>query len=75
MQKTRLPYPKALSRLRKMNDSMRDAIGEDIEPRLRGMLQGHAEAAFTASSQGEPAGSNSGKPRSRKVPPPAEPVR
>jgi hypothetical protein len=24
---------------------MRDAIGEDIEPRLRGMLQGHAEAA------------------------------
>jgi hypothetical protein len=23
---------------------MRDAIGEDIEPRLRGMLQGHAEA-------------------------------
>jgi hypothetical protein len=24
---------------------MRDAIGEDIEPRLRGMLQGHAEGA------------------------------
>jgi hypothetical protein len=24
---------------------MREAIGEDIEPRLRGMLQGHAEAA------------------------------
>src|SRR6188768_1862512 len=46
MQKTGLSYPKALSRLRKMNDSMREAIGEDIEPRLRGMLQGHAEAAF-----------------------------
>jgi N-acetylmuramic acid 6-phosphate etherase len=45
MQKTSLPYPKALTRLRKAHDLMRDAIGEDIEPRLRGMLQGHAEAA------------------------------
>src|ERR687896_452843 len=45
MQKTGLAYPKALSRLRKAHDSMRQAIGEDIEPRLRGMLQGHAEAA------------------------------
>lgn len=45
MQKTGLPYLKALSRLRKAHDSMREAIGEDIEPRLRGMLQGHAEAA------------------------------
>src|SRR4029077_6027359 len=48
MQKTGLIYPKALARLRKMNDSMREAIGEDIEPRLRGMLQGHAEAALVA---------------------------
>jgi len=45
MQKTSLPYPKALSRLRKAHDSMREAIGEDIEPRLRGMLQGAAEAS------------------------------
>jgi len=45
MQKTGLPYPKALSRLRKAHDSMREAIGEDIEPRLRGMLQGAAEAS------------------------------
>ena len=37
MQKTGLPYPKALSRLRKAHDSMREALGEDIEPRLRGM--------------------------------------
>jgi N-acetylmuramic acid 6-phosphate etherase len=44
MQKTGLPYPRALARLRKANDSMREAIGEDIEPRLRGMLQGVAEA-------------------------------
>jgi N-acetylmuramic acid 6-phosphate etherase len=45
MQKTGLSLPKALSRLRRAHDSMREAIGEDIEPRLRGMLQGHAEAA------------------------------
>jgi len=45
MQKTGLPYPKALSRLRKAHDSMREALGEDIEPRLKGMLQGAAEAA------------------------------
>ena len=45
MQKTGLPYQKAMARLRKAHDSMRDAIGEDIEPRLRGMLQGHAEGA------------------------------
>src|SRR5215208_4622081 len=44
MQKTGLAYAKALSRLRKAHDSMREALGEDIEPRLRGMLQGHAEA-------------------------------
>lgn len=45
MQKAGLPYPKSLSRLRKAHDSMREALGEDIEPRLRGMLQGAAEAA------------------------------
>ena len=50
MQKTGDPYPKALVRLRKAHDSMREAIGEDIEPRLRGMLQGHAEAASTKTS-------------------------
>ena len=47
MQKTGLPYPKALSRLRKAHDSMREAIGEDIEARLRGMIQGAAEASHT----------------------------
>ena len=45
MQKTGLALPKALARLRRAHDSMREAIGEDIEPRLRGMLQGHAEAS------------------------------
>jgi N-acetylmuramic acid 6-phosphate etherase len=48
MQKTALTYPKALSRLRKAHDSMREALSEDIEPRLRGMLQGAAEAASLA---------------------------
>jgi len=49
MQKTGLSYTKALSRLRKAHDSMREALGEDIEPRLRGLLQGHAEAAAVAN--------------------------
>jgi hypothetical protein len=31
---------------------MREAIGEDIEPRLRGMLHGHAEAMMTAGENG-----------------------
>lgn len=38
MQKTGLPYQKALSRLRRAKDRLRDAIGEDIEPRLRLLL-------------------------------------
>ena len=45
MQRTGLPYLKALSLMRKAHDSIREALGEDIEPRLRGMLQGVAEAA------------------------------
>jgi N-acetylmuramic acid 6-phosphate etherase len=38
MQKTGLPYAKALARLRKAKDQLRDAIGEDIEPRLRQLI-------------------------------------
>jgi len=38
MQKTGLAYPKALSRLRRSHDSMREAIGEDVELRLRAVL-------------------------------------
>jgi N-acetylmuramic acid 6-phosphate etherase len=41
MQKTGVPYVKALSRLRRAHDSMREALGEDIEPRLRELLDGH----------------------------------
>ena len=57
MQKTGLALPKAQARLRKAHDSMREAIGEDIEPRLRGMLQGHAEAAASIDTE---AGAGSG---------------
>jgi N-acetylmuramic acid 6-phosphate etherase len=38
MQKTGLPYVKALATLRRADDAVRAAIGEDIEPRLRQLL-------------------------------------
>ena len=41
MQKTGLSYLKAMSRLRKANGLMRDAIGEDIEPRLKALIDQH----------------------------------
>lgn len=39
MQKADLTLPQALKRLRKADDSVREAIGEDIEPRLRELLR------------------------------------
>jgi N-acetylmuramic acid 6-phosphate etherase len=39
MQKTSLTLPQALKRLKKADDSVREAIGEDIEPRLRAVLR------------------------------------
>ncbi len=44
MQKTGLTYQKSLSRLRRSHDRLRDAIGEDIEPRLRALLGGAGPA-------------------------------
>lgn len=38
MQKTGLSHAKALARLRKAKDQLREAIGEDIEPRLRQLI-------------------------------------
>jgi N-acetylmuramic acid 6-phosphate etherase len=64
MQKTGLSYPKALVRLKKAHDSMREAIGEDIEPRLRGMLQGHAEASSSGAGPGGTS-AESGRPDKR----------
>jgi len=39
MQKTGLSYPKSLSRLRRAHDFVRDAIGEDLEARLKTVLK------------------------------------
>jgi N-acetylmuramic acid 6-phosphate etherase len=49
MQKTGLPYSKALARLRRADDSVRDAIGEDVEPRLRELLKLGSTAAARSS--------------------------
>jgi N-acetylmuramic acid 6-phosphate etherase len=38
MQKTGVSYPKAVTRLRKAHGIVREALGEDIEPRLRDLL-------------------------------------
>lgn len=38
MQKTGLTYTRALAKLRRAHDSMRDAIGEDVEERLKELL-------------------------------------
>jgi hypothetical protein len=40
MQKAELTLPQALKRLKKSEDSIRDALGEDIESRLRDVLNG-----------------------------------
>ena len=40
MQKADLTLPKALQRLRTSDDQVREAIGEDIEPRIRELLAG-----------------------------------
>ena len=41
MQKSGLSMSKAQARLRTAQDQVRDAIGEDIEPRLRALLDEH----------------------------------
>src|SRR6476646_5143001 len=41
MEKSGLTYPKAIARLKVAHDFVRDAIHEDVEPRLRQLLDGH----------------------------------
>jgi N-acetylmuramic acid 6-phosphate etherase len=40
MQRAEVTLPQALKRLRKSEDSIREALGEDIESRLRDVLSG-----------------------------------
>ena len=40
MQKTGLTYAKSIARLKKSDDRIREAIGEDIEPRLKALIAG-----------------------------------
>jgi hypothetical protein len=42
MQKSGLSYTRAVSRLRKAHDFVRDAIGEDAEATLKALLNGGA---------------------------------
>jgi N-acetylmuramic acid 6-phosphate etherase len=44
MQKADLTLPQAIKRLKKADDLVRDAIGEDIEPRLRELLKAPARS-------------------------------
>jgi N-acetylmuramic acid 6-phosphate (MurNAc-6-P) etherase len=39
MQKSGLTYPRSLARLRQAHDFVRDAIGEDVEDRLKQLLR------------------------------------
>jgi N-acetylmuramic acid 6-phosphate etherase len=39
MQKGGLTFPKSLARLRRAHDLIRDAIGEDVEARLKALLR------------------------------------
>jgi len=43
MEKSGVTYPQATKRLRKAHNSVREAIGEDIEPRLRELLEANVE--------------------------------
>jgi N-acetylmuramic acid 6-phosphate etherase len=45
MEKGGLTYPKALARLKSAHDFVRDAIHEDVEPRLRQLLEINAAAS------------------------------
>jgi N-acetylmuramic acid 6-phosphate etherase len=54
MQKAELTLPQALQRLKKADDSIRDAIGEDIEPRLRELVQRKPSAPTVDAAASEP---------------------
>ncbi len=51
MQKTGLPLAKATARLRQADYVVREAIGEDVEPRLRQLLQAAAPKSETVTDR------------------------
>jgi len=55
MQKGDLTYPKALARLRRAHDFVRDAIGEDVEPRLKELLDVHDHSDAPSEPREKPA--------------------
>ena len=59
MQKGDLTYPKALSHLRRAHDFVRDAIGEDVEPRLRELLDIHDHPVAPSEPREKPTTSRS----------------
>ena len=50
MQKSGLTHAKAMAQLKRAHDFVRDAIDEDVEPRLRELLAGHDAAASSHTS-------------------------
>jgi N-acetylmuramic acid 6-phosphate etherase len=50
MQKSGLTHAKAIARLKRAHDFVRDAIDEDVEPRLRELLAGNDAAASSHTS-------------------------
>jgi N-acetylmuramic acid 6-phosphate etherase len=50
MQKSGLTYARAISRLKRAHDFVRDAIGEDVEPRLRELLAADEARASSHNS-------------------------
>jgi N-acetylmuramic acid 6-phosphate etherase len=48
MQKTGLSYTRAVARLRRSGDRIREAIGEDIEPRLKALIEGEPPGRASA---------------------------
>jgi len=48
MEKSGLTYPRSIARLKRAHDFVRDAIGEDVEPRLRQLLDAPDAAASSS---------------------------
>src|SRR5258708_28887757 len=65
MEKAGLTLPQAAKRLRKADNSLRDPIGEDIEPRFRAWLEIQARGCLTNRTRPLPRGIAGGVRRTR----------